>query len=67
MEFPMFEVILLTPMLLAAEPVRLDLGATQYSQQNVWSSGEVQTAAQRTWGGTQTYDTKGKPKDHDND
>ncbi|MCG5240959.1 hypothetical protein ACIU1J_30180 [Azospirillum doebereinerae] len=66
----MLEAILLTPMLLAAEPVRLDLGDPRYShqtQQNVWSSGEIKTAAQRTYNATQTYDTKGRPQDRDTD
>ncbi|NYZ11590.1 hypothetical protein HL658_03440 [Azospirillum sp. RWY-5-1] len=66
----MLEAFLLTPLLLAAEPVRLDLGEPRYShqtQQNVWNSGEFQTAAQKTFNATQTFDTKGKPKDRDSD
>ena len=69
----MLELLLLTPMMLASEPVRLTVDPASYShelQQSVLSNGEKQIAQAggRTWSGTATYTPgQGVPSDNDND
>lgn len=66
----MLEVLLVTPLLLASEPTKITLPNLTYdhaSQTNVVNSGDMKTAQFRTFGGTQTFDYRGRPYDNDND
>lgn len=61
--------LLLTPMLLASSPAKIDLPEMVYDHrsQTTVITGQYQEAQMRTWGGTQTFDFSGRPWDNDND
>lgn len=60
---------LLTPLMLATAPMRIDVAAPSYdhqSQKNI-SVAEWTTSPRVTYNGTQTFDYNGRPHDADND
>jgi hypothetical protein len=61
---------LITPLLIATAPVRIDLPVITYDHQTQQSSqlkGRIDVAQRYTMSGTQTYDFRGQPHDSDND
>lgn len=56
----------ITPLMIATAPITIDLPRSTYDHKTQVSS-SVKVAAQRTQGGTRSYDYKGNPNDNDND
>jgi hypothetical protein len=57
-----------TPSDLAKEPLRVQLEPGEYSFESQTRSFSTPTAASMTtFGGTRTYDSRGNPRDNDND
>lgn len=63
--------LLLTPMLLASPPAKIDLPEMSYDHrsQTTVITGQIQEAQfrPRTWSGTQTFNFQGRPNDSDDD
>lgn len=58
---------LLTPLIIASEPVRIDVPHGKYDHESQVMKYEVAQYQQPTFGGTRTYLPDGKPFDNDND
>ena len=59
---------LLTPLVIATAPVRIDVPELSYSHEQQMSvSLASETTSYGTWNGTQTFDFQGRPHDADND
>jgi len=59
---------LLTPLMLATAPVRIEVPEGIYNHGTQMSEyGELTTAQRRTYNGTQTFSPYGRPQDSDSD
>ena len=60
---------LLTPLVIATAPIRVDVPEVAYNheQQVSVSLASNQTTGYSTWNATQTFDYQGRPYDSDND
>ena len=59
---------LLTPLMLATAPVRIEVPEGIYNHVSQISEyGELTTAQRRTYNGTQTFSPTGRPQDADSD
>jgi hypothetical protein len=58
---------LLTPMMLATQPLSIDLPPSSYDHQAQMSTVVAMTNCTATINGTQTFGANGQPSDHDGD
>ena len=60
---------LITPLLIAAAPITLDVVDPSYDHATQVSAtvAQVKTMSTSTYNGTQTFDSQGKPRDADSD
>jgi hypothetical protein len=58
---------LLTPLMLATAPVRIDIPESTYTHANQVNERTEGTSTQFTFNGTQTFAPNGRPSDNDSD